>query len=158
METNKLSCKDLMIGDSVLVKPSKMLINIVAIHHNKVAYHSYANRLIWVEEGLLEPIPLTPESLKKNESSHNIYWHNIFKDIDNYHINIQFGTSNKVEYIHIKEIGMDEFVPSKQTDLYLTHIQYVHELQRALKLCGITREIITKLLSLKTGSNPSKID
>lgn len=142
METKELTCKDLMIGDYVLVKPSKMPIKIVAIHHNKVAYHSYANRLIWVEEGLLEPIILTPEILNKNGFGHNIYWHNIFKEIGNYRVNIQFGTSNKVEYVHITEIGVDRFTPSKQTDLYLTHIQYVHELQRVLKLCGITREII----------------
>ena len=58
-----MKTSELMIGDYVLVKPSKMPIKIVAIHSETVAYHAYANRLIWVEKGLLEPIILTPRIL-----------------------------------------------------------------------------------------------
>lgn len=122
MKTNEL-----MIGDYVLVKSSKMPIKIVAIHHNKVAYHSYANRLIWVGEGLLEPIILTPEILKKNGFEEWDGWY--VYSIDNVAVEIAWtGT--------ILEIG------GECGNLELPAIMYVHQLQHALRLCGIEKELI----------------
>lgn len=126
MKAHELSCKDLMIGDSVLVKPSKMLINIVATHHNKVAYHSCTNRLIWVGEGLLEPVILTPEILKKNGFEEWDGWY--VYSIDNVAVEIAWtGT--------ILKIG------GQCGNLELPDIMYVHQLQHALRLCGIEKEI-----------------
>jgi len=61
-----MKAKDLMIGDYVSLKPSGMIIKVAAVHNKKVAYHAVVNRLSWVCESLLEPIPITPEFLKKN--------------------------------------------------------------------------------------------
>lgn len=33
-------------------------------------------------------------------------------------------------------------IPSERTKMYLTNIKYVHQLQHALKLCGIEKNII----------------
>jgi len=61
-----MKAKDLMIGDYVSLKPSGMIIKVAAVHNKKVAYHAVVNRLSWVWESLLEPIPLTLEICKKN--------------------------------------------------------------------------------------------
>ena len=60
-----MKANELMIGDYISVKPSGMPIKVAAVHHKKVAYHAVINKLTWVRESLLEPIPLTQEILKK---------------------------------------------------------------------------------------------
>lgn len=61
-----MKANELMSGDYISVKPSGMLIKVAAVHHKKVAYHAVVNKLFWVRESLLEPIPLTTEILEKN--------------------------------------------------------------------------------------------
>ena len=65
----------LQIGDYVFIKSlyggyHTILIKIAAVHQGKVGYHSVPNKLEWVRIGRLEPIPLTPEILKKNGFKH----------------------------------------------------------------------------------------
>ena len=79
--------------------------------------------------------------MEKNGFKHNEIWHNSFQDIDNYHINILFGYGGKVDSVRITELGEDRVIPSEKTTMYLTHIQYVNELQHALRLCGIEKNI-----------------
>lgn len=95
---------------------------------------------VWVE--YLEPIPIIPEILEKNEFKRDPLWHHCDKDLDNYSISVQLGYANRIEYIEIKEKCKDNFVPSKRTKLYFTHIKYVHQLQQAMRLLGIEKEII----------------
>lgn len=123
-----MDAKDLMIGDIVSVTPSSMPIRIVAIHKKKVAYHACTDRLSWIRIGLLRPIPLTPEILKKNFPS-TTDWYFIGTDkfcfrIDKYKDkwDLYFGRDGKGTNLQIK-------------------ISYVHELQHALRLCGINKEI-----------------
>lgn len=129
MKANELSCKDLMVGD------------LVSYHGivNKVAPADFCQEK-WLKE--IKPIPLTPEILEKMGFKRDPLWHHCDKDLDNYSISVQLGYANRIEYIEIKEKSKDNFVPSKRTKLYLTHIKYVHELQRALRLCRIKKEII----------------
>ena len=96
---------------------------------------------VWVNGRCIEPIPLTPEILENNEFTRDPLWHHCDKDFGNYTISVQLGYANKIEYIKIYEKGKDDVVPSERTKLYLTHIKYVHQLQQALRLCGI-KEII----------------
>ena len=42
----------------------------------------------------------------------------------------------------LEKNGFKRVIPSERTKVYLTHIKYVHELQHALRLCGIEKEII----------------
>lgn len=90
----------------------------------------------------IEPILLTSEVLEKNGFKRDPLWHHCDKDLDNYSISVQLGYANRIEYIKIAEKGKDNVIPSERTKLYLTHIKYVHELQHALRLCGIEKEII----------------
>lgn len=89
----------------------------------------------------IRPIPLTPEILEKNGFKRDPLWHHCDKDLDNYSISVQLGYANRIEYIKIAEKGKDNVIPSERTKLYLTHIKYVHQIQQALRLCGIAKEI-----------------
>ena len=86
--------------------------------------------------------PLTPEILEKNGFKRDPLWHHCDKDLDGYSISVQLGYANRIEYIKIVEKGKDNVIPSERTKLYLTHVKYVHQLQDALRLCGIEKEII----------------
>ena len=81
------------------------------------------------------------EFLEKNGFKRDPLWHHCDKDLDNYSISVQLGYANRIEYIKIAEKGKDNVIPSERTKLYLTHIKYVHQIQQALRLCGIEKEI-----------------
>lgn len=67
MKTNEL-----MIGDYITVTPSGMLIQVAAVHKKKVAYHTCTNKLSWVREGLLRPIPPLLQRFLKRMDSLNV--------------------------------------------------------------------------------------
>jgi hypothetical protein len=125
-----MDAKDLMIGDIVSVTPSSMLIRIAAIHRKKVAYHACNNSFSWVRVGLLQPIPLTPEILEKNgfEQKQSKF---INGDIE-----IIF-TIKGFSFWSKKTIEIAHGSGSKINNLPC----YVHQLQHALRICGINKEI-----------------
>lgn len=91
----------------------------------------------WYYPASCKPIPLTKEILEKNGFVSNLTWHHCDIEIGNYIVCVQFGYNNKIWYVKIHQTGKDNVVPSEKTSLYLTHIQHVHQLQHALRLCGI---------------------
>lgn len=133
MNTSNLSTKDLMIGDWVSLSKGYWSENrqVELIDIEMIAESVY----------FATPIPLTPEILEKNGFKRDPFWHHCDKDFGDYTICVQLGYANKIEYIKIAEKGVDDVIPSERTKMYLTHIKYVHELQRALRLCGIEKEI-----------------
>ena len=143
-----MKATELMIGDYITVTPSGMLIQVAAMHKKKVAYHTCTSKLSWVREGLLRPILLTPEILEKNGWYHakfhgsygrkamridGCYKDELPKGVDNALSFAQWSIDEKFMY-HMLEIFM--WVGS----IHLK-IEYVHELQHALRLCGIKKEI-----------------
>lgn len=145
-----MKCSDLQIGDYVLVKPSMTLIRVAAVHNKKVGYHAVDHKLNWVREGLLAPIPLTSEILEKNE----FYW--------GYTSNEEEIASNtiaqlseddkgwvwdegdgavKVIFPNEADGGMVLIDGGKSLTLVFDNVLYLHELQHALRLCGIDKEI-----------------
>lgn len=76
----------------------------------------------------LEPIPITPEILEKNG-----FGDEEMSD-DNYGNEIQI------------DLSLDEWTHEEETGAIISgygkKIKYVHELQNALRLCGIEKEII----------------
>ena len=125
-----MEANNLMIGDYVSVKPSGMPINVAAVHHKKVAYHAVVNKLAWVRESLLEPIPITPEILEKNGWVKNLY---SFESYDNEEL--------ECLSLWVGEDGKNKWWWHVGVEL-VTPINYVHQLQHALRLCGIEKEII----------------
>lgn len=133
-----------MVGDYVLVRPSMMPIQVAAIHKKKVAYHATGDRLTWVRDGLIEPIPITPEILEKN----------------GFKMKQKEGESN-FEYVAAGERYIIEFLFFRETiynvstllecelgfsggldRIHKCNVRFVHELQHALRLCGIEKEIV----------------
>lgn len=130
-----MKAEGIRVGDYFMVEPSGMTIKVAAIHNKKVGYHAVTNRLEWVRIGLLRPIPLSREIFERNGFEkvedigfslyckdengfamyHIYYHHHYYLDIDGY----------------IRGIGTFEGV----------NIQYLHQLQQAMDLCRITREI-----------------
>lgn len=93
--------------------------------------------------GILRPIPLTPEILKKNGFNDTSFEAN-YKYKYVIHTNkYQLGYYLKTNSFNIYKKGIDPFYTK---DVFCCGFQnivkYVHELQHALKLCGINKEIV----------------
>lgn len=118
---------DWQFGDYALVKPSMMLIKIAAVHYKKVGYHAVTNKLNWVRMGLLEPIPLTAEILERNgfELRNGFFYHRIDDKPHHYDFKLENGGVFTSEGYTL------------QCCIYHFTIRYVHELQHALRLCGL---------------------
>ena len=92
---------------------------------------------------LVEPIPLTPEILEKNGFNDTSFEANHkYKYV--IHTNeYQLGYYPKTNSFNVYKKGIDPFYTK---DVFCCGFQnivkYVHELQHALKLCGIDKEII----------------
>lgn len=124
---------DWQIGDYALAKPSMMLIKVAAVHHKKVGYHAVTHKLNWVRMDLLEPIPLTEDILKLNGfEQKNDGWlrcEDKANEFQNY-IFIQYRRQGDIRECEINYVNI-----VKANYLYV--INYVHELQHALRLCGL---------------------
>jgi hypothetical protein len=118
-----------MLGNFASVYPSNMPIKIAAIHNKKVAYHATTNRLTWVRMDLLRPIPLTSEILEKNGWSRDIYDNESYDNEDAEMLSLWVGEDGRNAWWW--HAGFELVIP----------INYVHQLQNALTLCGIEKEI-----------------
>lgn len=136
-----MKCSELQIGDYVLVKPSMMPIKIAAVHHKKVGYHAYTYKLNWVRIDLLEPIPFTEKMAKKNgfvllevEDGMSKCWR--YADGVKY---VDF----EPQILTIKVWNGGDNSPIKEVDYYTEdNAIYLHEVQHALRLCKINKEIV----------------
>ena len=91
-----------------------------------------------VSTELLSPIPLTSEILEKNGFEKQ--WqdnYEYFDDDENLNVTFHPKTSNYTN-------GAYDYIDIEKGCLTINEmpIMFVHELQHALRLCGITREII----------------
>lgn len=144
-----MKCSDLQIGDYVLVKPSMMLIKVAAVHKNKVGYHAVTHKLNWVRMDLLEPIPLTPEILKKigfkeyEEDYHNEYVCEKYDETSYYEIVICWkdsydnGALDAFNHVQWDEGWKLDIVSEGSYNKGWCKTIYLHELQHALRLCGL---------------------
>ena len=152
MKANELSCKDLMVGDWVIphffdstLKPSK----IVGIHYNSYKGKDYVDWVdceVWDELCFydIEPIPLTPEILEKNGWKHEF-------DKKDYMVKYNLGEEGKNCWMMwaMKEHNLDIQRQDEHLDVYNLKVSkvaipcdYVHQLQHAMRICGIEKEII----------------
>ena len=110
---------DLMIGDWVMIKdyPMKAM-------PKQMSPEYYTRSLVEIE-----PIPLTKEILEKNGFEGNVYlW-------------IDAGDEKTLVYYPFEHRLTLEY-GDKLEILFKCHCFSVHELQHALKLCGIEKEIV----------------
>lgn len=126
----KLNCKSLMIGDWVVN---------TEFGKNKIdKIETLEPRRVWLEHGktyvpieYIEPIPLTIEILEKNgfvkdEKDDNMYYWNwsVIDDCISYD-----KETSKVRIFYVSGLT------------FVKIVLYVHELQHALRLCEIKKEI-----------------
>lgn len=119
-----MEAKELMIGDWVRLKLSQHDTKVTNIGGSYV--FTKAVRPIRYDE--IEPVPLTPEILEKNG----------FKKYDElYRLDITEGT-----FVNVDFKSKEPFVSVHNTCYRATPIcRYLHQLQHALRLCGIEKEI-----------------
>ena len=146
-----MDIKSLMVGDWVLMKPfpnSEPIPNqIVGIEYNSwegADYCDWVNCKEWGELSLneIEPIPLTKEILEKigftdviNPPYKERVLHHV---IDGYCVKI--NVVNKDANMIITPLAERTLV-RRRADFIFPNPDYVHELQHAMRICGISKEI-----------------
>lgn len=132
-----MDAKELMIGDWVVRESHKKTPQqVIGIGDKGVTLKLEGG---WCGEAidLTEPIPLTPEILEKNGFTPNIYQINDVYgtrfNLDEYYCLIFFNSKNGA--------SLTKYYTNKSC-FYITTINYVHELQHALRLAGINKEIV----------------
>jgi len=133
-----MKANELMCGDWVLYKGKPIKIIGTDDSQNIIYYYNeedYTEYPIYASN--IESIPLTPEILEKNgfTSKEDQYNHKKYfllgKNEYNYDVYLDRLTILLVE---------EEYEPA--TYAYTCDVNYVHELQHALKLYGIEKEIV----------------
>ncbi len=121
-----MEAKELMVGDWVSVSDTQMqvaCITKVGFRHENggVYFHSYEK---------VKPIPLTAEILEKNG----------FRKYNEYEYRLEYP--EMIVSISEEPTTFYLYIESMAYTLTIEMcIDYVHELQHALRLCGIEREI-----------------
>ena len=127
----QLKATDLMVGDWVTSKKWRdHPFRLTRIKDNGRFYHGVTAKGVLVAPFLieeLEPIPLTPEILKKNgfELRDGFLYHRIDDKPHHYDFKLENGGVFTSEGYTL------------QCCIYHLTIRYVHELQNALRLCGL---------------------
>jgi hypothetical protein len=144
MKANKL-----MIGDWVFCtypsinKPVRVAeIRTVSDNELKIVVYDDGIRLV-LNETYMDPIPLTPEILEKNEWKHEF-------DKTDYMVKYDLAVEGKDCWMMwaVKEHNLDIQRQDEKLDMYNLKVQrvcmpcdFVHQLQHALRLCGIEKTI-----------------
>ena len=124
-----MKANELMIGDWVQDRSgAKMKIMNIEYHCTRVLYNGEELILACFEQANLRPIPITPEILEKNG----------FKEYDGlYRLDIADGV-----FVNADFKSKEPFVSVHNTCYRAIPIcWYLHQLQHALRLCGIDKEI-----------------
>ena len=124
-----MKATDLMLGDKVMVKVLSQIPNTYVLH--TWTANDYSRDI------QVKPIPLTPEILKKNGFE-------MFKYDGWVHYYRIFGNS-AIPFVLHSMIGGEML--SQEVDIFSTstdtncgiEVNYVHELQHALRLCGLNK-------------------
>ena len=138
MKANELSYRDLMVGDWVRIKITQHNTTVTNIDANSV----YTEAVFPIRYDEIEPIPLTIEILKKNGfiANKHVYLYPYYEYIDKEHelkIGFAFPQGNRTSY-------KEPWVYIDSEHVFIEHLpcMFIHQLQHALRLCGIEKEII----------------
>ena len=126
----KLNCKSLMIGDLVLYTEfgKNEFHKIEIVEPTRVWLKGCKT---YVPDEFIEPIPLTPEILEKNGF--------VYKEEERGMLGILIAPHYMRE-----DVPFEIFCDGEPFAIWFqdpVNIKYVHEIQHALRLCGITKDI-----------------
>lgn len=122
-----MKANELMIGDKLKTVFSQKVVKVKEIKQSCIYTEDNG-----YEYNEIEPIPLTPEILEKNGWIKDGYF---YKAEDGSYI--QLGELFEHASFRAEKHGIPREI---QTSPHL--LKYVHQLQHALRLCGIEKEII----------------
>lgn len=126
-----MEAKELMIGDWLFYRGqfNAFEFKVKQITKRKVGYHAEPNesRMHYIILSECEPIPITPEFLERNgfEKVQSLYYLKSLNKV--YLCFIEYNIVNNCLFIN------DGLIPRP--------IRYVHQLQHAMRLCGIEKDI-----------------
>ena len=138
-----MKVEDLMIGDWVYFEDKPIKIRNIFEEEINLKFNEFSGLVDdSIHESYISPIPLTSEILKKNGFTKKTQFIDWSEKI--------IYTINEDFYIIENYFEFDKFTLCKlykDSDegtivIYITRVDNVHELQHALKLCGIDKEII----------------
>ena len=134
-----MKSNELMLGDWVKNRLDYGTISAV-LKYDRVIVHSGIFDTETSAQGL-DPIPLTPEILEKNgfaKISPQDTW--LYRPVDKYGDKFLYAIRAQRFDYPIYRIDIDNYV--FRTGMgFSGQLEYVHELQHALRLCGIDKEI-----------------
>ena len=128
-----MRAEDLMIGDKLKTVFSQKIVKVKEIKQNCIYTEDNG-----YEYNEIEPIPLTPEILEKNgfemvSDKNGVPIYRIKWPINrDYYFSVWTGLDG-----YWNPVGFGVTIGGVQGD-----VDYVHQLQHALKLCGINKEIV----------------
>lgn len=125
----KLNCESLMIGDWVIYRGEPTIVYEIDDYYQRINTEPDGyDSIKCIDTSEIEPIPLTPEILEKNGFVFMTgLWYLTTKERKPIQIVFQ---DNKVITLSINATPVS------------IGLKYVHQLQHALRLCGIEKEII----------------
>ena len=135
---------ELMIGDYVKFLGKVRKIKSIVGKDTGIEISFEGKNPVAVSLDEIEPIPLTPEILEKNGWKHEF-------DKTEYMVKYELAQKGKDCWMMwaIKEHNFDIQKQDEKLNMYNLKVQrvcipcdYVHQLQHALRLCGIEKEII----------------
>lgn len=137
-----MEANELMIGDWVKISHLNKIGKVYRIDRANGKGNGFAAVIDGdYYEGNLEPIPLTPEILEKNGfiANRHVYPYPYYELIDKEHklkIGFAFPQGNKTSY-------KNPWVYIDSERVFVEHLpcMFVHQLQHALRVCGIKKEI-----------------
>ena len=137
----ELTCNQLMVGDWLKHANGKFyqVTRIDALSNGGIHYACGTPHL-WEYNNKFEPIPLTDQILLINGFEHVNGVYTLWDDeYDDDFVEVKLKDTNYTN-------GAYTFVNIERGCISITElpIQYVHELQHVLKVCGIDEEIIVK--------------
>jgi len=130
-----MNVKSLQIGDYVNYRGQ--IIKVTSLYDkggsNEVGWSDKES--VWVNAYNVEPIPLTTEILEKNGFEKQ--FGNFIYENDDENLMIEFYPKN-INYTN----GCYDYIDIEKGCVTITEmpIEFVHELQHALRLCGIDKE------------------
>ena len=139
-----MKTSELMLSDYLFYKGEMCRIKVASITKKKVGYHikDNENRMHYARLCDCEPILVTTEILEKNDFIDNnrvlpYPYYEYINEKSNLKIGFAFPQGNRTSY---KEPWV--YIDSKS--VFVEHLPcvFVHQLQHALRLCGIEKEII----------------